>query len=748
MMVKRFLTIVATFASSTLVSTAWAHNGEVPPAPHAPPPPPTPPRVVELIPPRWSWLHWWEANRNLKTTPGSLGQLAVQNPLPEETKDKLLKALTSILEGKPVAKSVARGGQSGGGAGGNGRGGQGNGAAGGNTGQGQGNGGDGSGAGDKKADSDQANGGAGGKAGGGQANGGAGGDQAQGKPGQGSAAPARKGAPDLRAAARVKNPKLRSAVLLALGRIGAPEALDILANAARTEKDENVRRDAITALGLLGTPEAKELLLKDPAIREKTLSQRSAASGLVEALNDNLSDELQKTVLDKNVNPASLATWALQNRKDPRAAELFRKILANSTSSWLASDAILYLGRMKDPQAIPLLADLLLATEKARQIAAYRALDDAQRSIKGDVNQAFRKYESQLKQGVPGDPRGTKRDPNLSSGLEWTYASELRGSAAMALGMIDHDDARKALIEAMNLPDDYYSDLFKGPALVSLGQIGDEECLKVLIIFLNSAKINLGKGRGEGSPLPGYAAMGLGLYARRADKRGAPANNPAGDDRPQYRQALDALIQKLSNPSEHFELRTGCALALGMSQRPEALPPLQDVAKSFRPGDESLLGYSFLARAMLHDKTILEPVKKFLAVVRQKTDTNGILGQRAAILALGLLDTEDAIPILKQAWNINYYASREVIVALSVSRSTTAGDMLLDLLSKSKDPAEQAFISLCLGEFYAKDPQSPLQRFLSDTNYMMKNENLIPYQQQANEFLFNYLIGSFGGEWK
>ena len=52
------------------------------------------------------------------------------------------------------------------------------------------------------------------------------------------------------------------------------------------------------------------------------------------------------------------------------------------------------------------------------------------------------------------------------------------------------------------------------------------------------------------------------------------------------------------------------------------------------------------------------------------------------------------------------------------------------------------------GPLGAKEPQSPLYWFVNDTNYMMKNENLLPYQQLANEFLFNYLIGSFGDEWK
>jgi hypothetical protein len=52
---------------AVLAATARAHNGEVPVRPNVPPSIPAyaPNPIIEYVPvPRWSWLHWWEANRD------------------------------------------------------------------------------------------------------------------------------------------------------------------------------------------------------------------------------------------------------------------------------------------------------------------------------------------------------------------------------------------------------------------------------------------------------------------------------------------------------------------------------------------------------------------------------------------------------------------------------------------------------------------------------------------------------------
>lgn len=763
-------------------SICQAHCGSRPPPPDLPPfspsaPPlvPAPREVIEIHPPRWSWIHWWEANRDPYVRPAlqSSGDPTPRKRISEKERKQALKALIAALQ----------------------------------------------------------------KAG----------------PQQEEHGKRRKASDAQAAAAESTNARIRAAALMALGRIGGNESLDTLSEAARSDPDPSVRRTAVLALGLLGTPEAAKVLVEDRDIRNGTLDVRTAALGLVSDLGPRSTARLQSTLAENDANLGSIAAWGLKRTFSPRTAGLFRKVLANSTSSWLASEAILSMGYAEQPDFIPFLTQILLEGPGAADVAAYRALVAARgRTLEeyGAQLRTFRQSEQAVKDHArsmeewkqrydawkkkyPNDwqsrlskyhaePLETTRrgeGPNapplaqpqaavqqpLSSGLEWTYASELRGSAAMALGMIDSPQSRLALLRALDLPDDYYSELYKGPTLISLGRIGDRQCLQALLAVLSPIGLNQ---KLYDSALRGYAAIGLGLYARPIspnedrqaidqpphqakskpsakrpadiDKGRPQTTRPAHEttnrpqatrpaiegrgtarlipraqeeenprtDRPEFRRAIAALSQCLFNPKETLETRTACVAALGICQRQEALPTLRTLANMIRPGEETLLGYSLLARGMLRDSTIIEPARKLLAVTSKRTDMSAVLAQRAAILGLGLLDNLDTIPLLKETWDLNYYASREVILALSFSRSTDAGDILLDLLEKSENPLERAYISRCIGEFYAENQPSPLTRFINDTNYMMRNDNLRPYQSMANEFLFDYLTAAFGGEWR
>lgn len=710
-----FIKLIALMLFLGSVSNSQAHNGEAPPKPDKPAAPTIPTFNVEVIrPPRWSWIHWWEANRDLQPEPQSQGSMIRERPISQEMRKQVRESLLATLE--EAAQSQ-----------------------------------------EERASSTR-------------------GTKAQ------------------RAALDFQDARVRSAALMALGRMGDPEDVEIIADFARNDPDESVRRTAIVALGLTGAPEAEQLLIEDRELRGDTLDVRTAALGLMERIRRPSIARLQKTVVTKDANLGSLATWALNNRNEPTTLAMFQRILRESPSVWLASDALLSMGHTCRPEAIPLLAELLLDGPGAQKIAAYRLLSQRQgminqghryqatteQKVRRDYEAALRQHQQSGGTGPPPPAPQVLPGPTVTSGVEWTHASSLRGSAAMALGMIDHPKSREALLRALTLPDDHYSELYKGHALISLGKIGDGQCLDALLAFLSA--------RGPyqkyyDSPLRGYAAIGLGLYAQRnaqalpgaqasdAEPHGTsrrpgarsqtsqPAEETeeagsADSEQPLFAVALAALSDRMLDPRELVETRTACALALGLTGRPEALPPLQALAKLVRPGDGTipgyspLVGYSLLARGMLHDHTIIEQARAFLTVTSNRTDMNALLGQRAAILGLGLLDNQDAIPVLQDAWHLNYYASREVILALSLSRSTNAGEILLDLLEQSEDPMERAYISLCLGEVFGKTEQSPLTRFFSDTNYTIRNKNLQPYQEFANDFLTNYLMGAFGDEWR
>jgi HEAT repeat protein len=561
------------------------------------------------------------------------------------------------------------------------------------------------------------------------------------------------------------HPGLRAAAVAALGRIGRPEAHEVLNGRATRDPVPAVRHEAVMALGLLDTPDAEASLLEPQLGNPQNEPVLLAALGLLTNPGDHNIGRVNRAVSGPDPKMGSIAACAAKRRRDRASRTAMQAVLTRSTSAWLASEAILSLGHTGGPGDIPFLTDILLGRPGARGVLAYKTLEDSHRLIMKQFeahldqvrryDQAKKVYDVQLEQWMqrqarnpaagnvagppPTEPVRPEAKYSIICGVEWTYASELRGSAAIALGMIDHLESRRALMAALALPDDYYSDLFKAHAIMSLGQIADGDCLPVLVAMLEPRNSTPDQFQ---SPLRGYAALALGLYGRPMQTDQGPV------DRPNVVEALEILVRHMSDRNETMEVRTACALALGLTQRTENLPALQRLGALAAPGEELLLGYSLLARGLLGDLNILEPARRFLLQQRDRVDMSGILARRAAVLGLGLLDRQEAVPILREAWHLNYYVNREVILALALSGSTGIGNTLVDLLQESNDPEEKAYFALCLGELLTPSRPPRLAWFINLSNYMMKNESRLPFQTMANEFLFNYLIAAFGNEWR
>ncbi|MCK4627260.1 MAG: HEAT repeat domain-containing protein, partial [Phycisphaerae bacterium] len=61
---KRFCLLLAILTATVIPSLCYGH-GNLPPQPPTPPIPPVALGGLKRVyPPRWSWLHWWEANRD------------------------------------------------------------------------------------------------------------------------------------------------------------------------------------------------------------------------------------------------------------------------------------------------------------------------------------------------------------------------------------------------------------------------------------------------------------------------------------------------------------------------------------------------------------------------------------------------------------------------------------------------------------------------------------------------------------
>jgi HEAT repeat protein len=651
---------IGVLALAILEGLCLAHGEGAPP-----PPPPKPPVVPtypwdlvreKVYPPRWSWIHWWEANRDPYLRSIQQGG-ARQNPDPKVLAATRVKAVKALAAGLT--------------------------------------------------------------------------------------------SPD---------PQVRAATVVALGRMGTKSLFDPLCKVAQNDVKPDVQTMSLMTIGLLDTPEAREVLLAQRYATDQLFEAGCVGLGFLRQADEpKVLEALQKAVLGDKPGLATISAWGLRRRPNPANILFLKSVLASAKSPWLASEAILALGEQGDPAAIGVLSDLLLATKQAVAVAAWKALSEHDYEITrqfGDGTRATVKPTDQVKDNYQnlsdwrnlGNPNGPSLSPAKSTikiGREKVYLSSLRASAAIALGRIPHPAAQQVLLAAMAEKDDGYSALYKGFVIMSLGQMGDQAILPALMAHLGrthpSGKV---KTMVEiESTLRGYAALALGLYAR-------PRQTPQGpQDQPNYDKVCAALAERLADREEELEVRAACAMGLGLSARTENLRYLQKPTETLRESEDLLAGYILLARAMLGDRGILPLAKRYLSVADEKKDSSGILGRRAAVLGLALLDSQEAIPTLLDAWHLSYHVNREVAIAFGLLRAYNVTEPLVKLLETSTNPLEQAFAARCLGELFAEERPHRLRWLLNDCNYTMKNERLMPYQSVANEFLYEYLIPCFGDQW-
>jgi HEAT repeat protein len=328
-------------------------------------------------------------------------------------------------------------------------------------------------------------------------------------------------------------------------------------------------------------------------------------------------------------------------------------------------------------------------------------------------------------------------------GIEAIYESRLRSSAAIALGEVgDQPGVVESLLLLLEQRDDDYNLQPKCFALVSLGLIGSHEGLPALLEMLSDREERHQKTqKALESPLRGFAAIGLGLYAR-------PYNSPQGSTgRPDYEKALELLQQRLTDEREKLEVRAACAIALGLAGRTVSLKTLIGGYESFDEASPLLGGYVLLARAMLGDRNLIDPVSSAIARKHDRDETTDLLARRAAVLALGVAGTGDVIPHLVRFWDEPSYVNREVILALSLCSAEGVSQYVLPGVNGKGNQYERAYMAEVVGRILSRGDRPPLSRFLIGSNFTMKHGLLEPYYAISNPFLYLYLIPQFEDTW-
>jgi HEAT repeat protein len=561
-----------------------------------------------------------------------------------------------------------------------------------------------------------------------------------------------KSAESLLKALEIKKPEMRSSAALALGRIGEPTAVDRLGVLASRSDKVDVAIAAVTALGLLDSPEAEKVLVDQKYADEVLREAGMIALGLKTTNAADVVANLQKAVTGKEAGAATVAAWALRRRADPANKRFLRRVLKNTESPWLASEAVLSLGYQGDLDAAALLVSILLAGDEAKElpvwkfVAAMKSKESVYTKYPGSTipSDAYKDYKKQRQQWWKVDPNeGAGRSTVVTVGLSDIYEARLRGSAAIALGLLDSPASRRALIACLGEDSDGYDSLFKGFAIMALGRFGEPEALPILFDILAEKKPRAKRKFGHlTETLRGYAALSLGFYAR-------PRQTPQGlADCAGTDKVLERLVRTVADRKDTLEVRCAATVALGLSGRTSNLKPLYVLSKTIRRDEGLLVGYSLMARAMLGDQNVLDLTRRFLARAKPKTeDVSELLAQRAAVTALGLTRSREAVPLLCKAWYLNYHVQREVAMAFSLNESYGVADELIRLMQTSSDIWERVYDAHCLGELFCKRPQR-LAWLINDSNYMMRNTRLLRHGVMANSFLYDRLISVFGSDWR
>lgn len=550
----------------------------------------------------------------------------------------------------------------------------------------------------------------------------------------------------------------RASAALSLGRIGEVQARPVLQELASTDRSGTVRATALVAVGLLDGRESEEFLA---TVKYPTPLTREAGLfglGLLTRNQPKTLTSLQRLILGSDPTLATLAAWGVKFRSDPANQQFLSKVIDRSKSPWLVSEAILSLGHQRRSDAIVPLADILQATARARRLPSWKLLAEAKAStiakVKHDPKDPeYKKYLEAVEEwrrqapggmnvvGLPGRGKIPK-----TIGVSDVYMSRIRASAAIALGRIGDPMSRQALLRAIKARDDNYSELYKGFVIMSLAGLADRTCLPVFLKMLDphikTTIVRRDRKAYRNSPLRGYAALALGLYAR-------PFKTPQGMvNRPMHDKVGARLAKYMADPAETLEVRAACAMGLGLTGRTANLRLLQAAGRTIRANDDILIGYTLLARGMLGDVNILAPARKYLGRRGNRTDQASLLGARAAVLGLGLLGSQQAIPALVDAWRLGYYVNREVCVAFRLCQPHNVTDLLVKWLKESDTALEESFAARCLGDIFLKRRPRRLARLIGQSNYTMKNIKMTRFQALANEFLFVYLIPCFGDQWR
>src|SRR3990170_7614486 len=555
-------------------------------------------------------------------------------------------------------------------------------------------------------------------------------------------------------ALKQKDAALREQAAFAAGRARLIELTKELEELLR-DKNADVRRAAYLALGLMDTLPARQPLLapikRDAHVQDPVYA--ASVVGLCWAETDQaIADFALRWLGASSEYGKRFPVWTLGFQNIAACADAIQQTLLTTVDDGVANVACVALGRFGTPGSLDLLCrigsslselemlpvgarlnQLLEARRLARQALSFWVAAERNRLrdawYAGKQLTQYARYVERLRREYPFYEFRLD-DPTITlEGIEIYRRAQLRGSAAIALGMRNNgesvQESVQALVRALSEPPTLYSSATADFAAMSLGRIGAPAALEPLIAAMQRKTVIKDAPEqytGALDPVRGHACLALGLFGAR--------NAVLSRSSMEYRKAVEALVTALSDASETAEVRAAAGVALGISRYAEATSLLRRVTEEAGAleGGVELAGYCLLALGMLGDEQVATLSMDFLLNTAGETGTPYLTAQRAALLGACLSAGREQVEhILWLSLRHNYFVRREVALGAALGAVDPIVEDLLELAIRK--PGDRVYAVQALGELYDTERlegrPSKVSLLLAHTNYQHRDEEML-----------------------
>ncbi|MEM1355717.1 MAG: HEAT repeat domain-containing protein [Planctomycetota bacterium] len=513
------------------------------------------------------------------------------------------------------------------------------------------------------------------------------------------------------------------------------DALDDLADdAAPTslleDRDPGVRCAGWVALGLIDTVEARLVLLHDGPLSEQESAARVVGIGLMSVVDGVWRDALESVLGDprQSIEVKRWAVWALNRHDRVANDDLLDAVLRRVPSTFAVSEVLLaerYAWRRGGSRW---LADVIGYDRQVRDWAGYTALRRMPRGGAYGSSPMGLAMQTRVAASLTLIGQPPPQDPDRREALQDLLLARVSVATRDGTGQAHRGPDILALacheldvylgLELMYKLMGGYSVVPPLPPQIDVdGNLVDPDApvqtepQEIWYPFRGSR---------------GFGAIGMGLMLRRvlpgsALHERAPIVLRRSEDQRVRRLYRRRLAEDITDFDEPMEYRAACALAIGLSNDPDAIPELTQRLSRLGAEDELVLGYGLLALAMLGEAEAADVARRYVARRGGVDNAWDIQGRRAALRAIAMVaerSPEAGRAALTGAWGKNVWVGLAIADTAAATGWYDVTPQVIESVRGDSDAWRLAGI-MALGQMFDDRYPTPLDSIARGANYTL-----------------------------